>query len=940
MRRLALLLVSVAALAVLSLPFEVEVAQAADPTLTLNPSSGPPPDAAGTLSGGGWLCSGGSAPTGSVTLSGADGSAYINRDGSLGGEFQIFGGSAGQVVDVTVTAYCDGIVPVPIQKTAPFTFNAPTPAPTNTRPPTSTRTPVPTSTPTPLPATVPPPPPTNTPAPGVTPPTAAPTSPGAPSPVVTQPGETPASGESPTATPTAASEPPPGEEFLLFDGCTPASPVTLEFVPLYLVGTEQPDPKATGPGITVPAVQAGDGTGQLLFKPPEVPPGRLFRVTPKTDDGDCAPEEAAYWLPGERVVLVARLKSETTLEICRLGDKSPCEKPQVKGAFIHRGERPSIPNDAAAVEGEWDTEKQYFAEDLTKGLQRFRSATDLAVAGSGKLQASVLPFPKGAESDPSNVQGLVASWDIACVNCEFTVDLSPLAPAPKSASKSWYKSAFDVVAKPFKLAGDGVGYVFGKIGDLVGIGGDKKSPDEAVQAINPQLPQEKPSDSLVAGALNPLLQPTTYYFRLLLPVESNPSSNAASNPVRMQQVDKPEDIKIPVSTPTSTPTVSPYEVAIAGYHGILPPLNLNKICYVATQDAWLKTFIPTTYTTNKSDAITTSNMVHAGQLICQPDPEEPDIFEAILSWAEYVVDWASEAWSDLKAFAVDVVLKYTPLGALCTSVAKSDQCTAAFNMALDAVLVAAGIPPDIPNFHELMDQGLDYVAAQAAAQVGIPADVVQEAVKVGGPLAGMALDEAEAKLRAELEAQIKAKLGNVAKQIELDNAKNVSWVPDGIPVRKDDYLPPAATLIVTRKPGVPGGEDGCSLKISDTLKLSKEAIDKPLPGYEWVKSLPHPLNELNTYDLFADEAGGDIDKSMSVPALGAGESFTIPLTFRPDYYHSGWTPNGLIKTSQYISVWHYLHKAGMLHLSVFGSCGQAKLDTPADSSVIGAQVVP
>ena len=726
---------------------------------------------------------------------------------------------------------------------------------------------------------------------------------------------------------------------MLFDGCVPTSPVSLEFVPLYLVGTEPPDPKATGPGITVPAVQAGDGTGNLLFKPPEAQPGRLFRVTPKSDDGDCAPKEAAYWLPGEPVVLDMRLAAETTLEICRLGDKSPCEKPQVKGAFIHRGERPSIPNDTAAVEGEWDTEKQYFAEDLEKGLQRFRSATSLAVAGSGKLQASVLPFPKAAESDPSSVPGLVASWDIACVNCEFTVDLSPLAPKPKSAGKAWYKSAFDVVAKPFKLAGNGVSYVFGKVGDLVGLGGgDKKSSSEVVKAANPQLPEANPGDNLVAGALNPLLQPTTYYFRLLLPLESNPDNNAASNPVRMQQVDKPEDIKIPVTTPTSTPTVSPYEVVIAGYHGILPPLNTNKVCYIATQDAWLKDMTGA-YTTKKSEAIAPgAGDVHAGQLICEPDPHEPDVFESILSWAEYVVDWASTAWSDMKAFAVDIVLKYTPLGALCTSVAKADTCASAFNMALDAVLLAAGVPPDIPNFHELMNQGIDYVAAQAAAQVGIPADVVQEAVKVGGPYAGATLDYAEDKLREELQKQIKAKLGDVAKSMELDTAKAVSWVPDGIPVRKDDYLPPGATLIVKRKPGVPGGEDGCSLKISDTLKVPKELLDKPLPGYEWVKTLPHPLSELTTYDLFANEAGGDTDKSLAVPPLGPGESFTIPLTFRPDYYHSGWTPNGLIKTSQYISVWWYLHNAGMLHLSVYGSCGSTTLDVPAKGSVIGAAI--
>ncbi len=697
----------------------------------------------------------------------------------------------------------------------------------------------------------------------------------------------------------------------------PASPVSLEFVPLYLLGSEQPNPTATGPGFAVPAVQTSDGTGRLAFKPPDVEPGRLFRVTPKTDDGDCAPDgAAAYWLPGSALQLQTRIKSETTLEVCLPGDVTPCEYPEVKGVFIHRGDLPSSPDEAAssvAVSG-WGIEKTFWAEDLKKQKQRFRSTTNLAVAGSGKLQASVLPFPKGAEGDPSTVPGLVASWDVACVNCEFTVDLSPLAPPSPPAKKHWYKSVFDGVAKPFKLAGKGVSNMFGKAGDLVGLGGgDKKSSNEVVKAGKPQLPNTKPGDYLVAGAKNPLLQPTTYYFRLLVPLKSAPDSNAATNAVRMQQVDKPPEFKIPNPTATPIPTESPYEVSVAAYHGIVPPLNSNKVCYVATQDAWPKTFMaPIVYTTKKSEAYVTGTSldVHAGDLICQPDPHEPDIFEAILSWAEYVVDWTSQAWSDIKDFAVDVVLKYTPLGALCTSVAKKDTCTSAFNMALDAVLLAAGIPPDIPNFHELLDQGIDYVAAQAAAQVGIPPEVIKAATDAGGTYAGWAADAAEAELRKELQAQIKAKLGNAAKAIELGNAANVSWVPDGIPVRLDDFLPPAMTVIVKRKPGVPGGDDGCSLKISDTVNVSKETLDSPPPGYEWIKSLPHELSHLTSYDLFADEAGSGVDKSLSVPPLAEGESFTIPMTFKPNYYKSGWSPNGLIPTSQYISVWYFLHETG------------------------------
>ena len=50
--------------------------------------------------------------------------------------------------------------------------------------------------------------------------------------------------------------------------------------------------------------------------------------------------------------------------------------------------------------------------------------------------------------------------------------------------------------------------------------------------------------------------------------------------------------------------------------------------------------------------------------------------------------------------------------------------------ALDAALMALGIPPDIPSFEDLMDQGIEYMAAQAASQISIPPEVIEEAKKL------------------------------------------------------------------------------------------------------------------------------------------------------------------------------------------------------------------
>jgi hypothetical protein len=215
--------------------------------------------------------------------------------------------------------------------------------------------------------------------------------------------------------------------------------------------------------------------------------------------------------------------------------------------------------------------------------------------------------------------------------------------------------------------------------------------------------------------------PTTFYFRMLPLDEAQQLAGAMSNSVRLQQVDKPEEVKI--TLPTAAPTeVYPYEVQFLSYHGIIPPVVPNKVCYIATADAWPADFFGLKYTTDPSKAVSTGIPgVKKGQPICEPAPTEPSLLEAIVAWAEDSVNWASEAWSDLKAFAVDVILKYTPLGLQC-SVAEDagaipdGACASAFAIALDATLVALGIPPDIPNFDQLIDEGVTYLAAEVAAQ--------------------------------------------------------------------------------------------------------------------------------------------------------------------------------------------------------------------------------
>ena len=898
--------------------------------LVLNPNTGNPPSVTGSLGGVGWCYPG----TLTVSGLGVTGSASVSSIGNLSGTFTVTG-SAGQSRLVKVAEDCPGIVPIHVEDTKNFTFNAATPTPTVT--PTRTPTPLPAATWTPTPA---PAGPTWTPTPAAAGATATPTP---------QPGITavPVLPQGPSPTPTEAPLPviTSAPATITFGGCKPsASQIQVEFVPLYLMGVDAPSSEPSGPGIMVPAVQSPGDPTAYSFASPAAEPGRLFKYSAQLDDKDCPLETKAatgFWLPGNAIIIPVVLPGITTLEGCGLINKSPCALPLVKGAFVRSGEQPEYSESplASQTEGSWMVDLGYNkAGDLKGRNQRFRSTSNLTGDKSnklqGKLQASVLPFANGNEDDYFAPPGLVASWDVECLGCEFVVDLSPLAPASKPQSKSLLKKGVDVVEAPFKLAGKGAKKV-------VGIFKKKKSPPAGAKVGKILLPSTTASDYLVDGAANVLLQPTTFYFRLLPLNGEKKVAGAPSTIVRLQQVAN-IDFKFDI-TPTPTPTVSPYEVEIISYNGIIPPINEHKSpCYIVTQDAWPLDIFGH-YTTDPSKALI-SQGVKKGDSICEPEPEEPDIFEVIVSWAKSAVDWASKAWSDIKKFAVDVVLKYTPLGSICDSVGAKSACEAGLSTALNAALISMGIPPELPNFDQLVDQGIDYLAAQAAAQMAIPPEVVKAATDQGGVYAGLALGVAEEKLREELKSQIKANMADGIKSIQLGYAASVSWVTDGIPVRPDDYQPPGMTIRVTRKPGVPGGDQGCTATVRDNLQLDAALLQNPPAGYEnFVKNLPHPLSQLTPYDFFANEADltsqgfpGGSDKVLSVPPLAPGESFTIPMTFVPNYYKNGWQPLGGVSTSLFIGVWLFMHDFGTVHMNVSG-CGGATLVVPANWNYVATE---
>jgi hypothetical protein len=381
------------------------------------------------------------------------------------------------------------------------------------------------------------------------------------------------------------------------------------------------------------------------------------------------------------------------------------------------------------------------------------------------------------------------------------------------------------------------------------------------------------------------------------------------------------ELKIVIPTATPTPGPSPYEVQIVSYHGIIPPLDYCTYgegydSYVVMQDAWWdKSKVGVYYTTKAVPG--SAPFYKKGDVLCEPAPEEPSVWDKVGDWVSGAWNWVSEAYDDLKSTVVSAVGFFIP------DVVCPDSCVAAL---LDVAMVSMGIPPDIPNLDQLMSEGLDYLAQQTVSQIGLPPEVLNQT----GPYAGMLLSEAEAKFKEEAQAKLTEGLQQGVKQIQLGYADSVGWLPKGVPVRPNEYRQPGMSIKVTRKVGVPGGEAGCTANVFDSLTIDQSKLDTPPPGYAiGFKELndKHALVSGKIYDLF-------VDLTLPVPPLAPGSSVTIPMIFRPNVYNSGWSPWGSVETTDYFKAWGFMEMLGDIHLSVSG-CGSATLDVAA-SGMYGA----
>jgi LysM repeat protein len=521
----------------------------------------------------------------------------------------------------------------------------------------------------------------------------------------------------------------------------------------------------------------------------------------------------------------------------------------------------------------WIQEVTFPKDSKNKNVELFWQ-TDVSGAKNGLLQISLFPFFNSTAAD--SVYGKVVAEG------RSTVD-------------------FD---NPFETKKQGPAWTI-NLGNQSETG--KQSPSLAVD-LSGILPGKNYGSnfekSIAVKAQQPgLLQNNFFYYIRVLPVKSDGTMGSPSNtctvhivppekqePIKIYSPPKALDVKIkefrPVHFPeagTRTGEVQCDTDSVVWLSGSMNPINVS-----ASQ-----TFRP-------------SPFMGIG---------EKGPFESFCDFVSSGLAWVSGAYDYLKNQVVDAVS-----GVLCQG---NSDCASLVSAGLDAGLVALGLPPDIPNFNDLSEQGLDYLTKEIADQAGCEA----------------CADAVKDKLHTLLESR--KNIGNA--WLDEGTAHGMGIEPfiiisgSGHWYQRAMNYPARVTVDITRSSDPARNEDYDTFKKYYYLRIDFPAVNDTIGS--------GTLTAIGLNDVQVPYHGplqGNLFKSVMVPLppLKPGETITLPINLlRTDYWvpghkeaMGGWTTietyDGYVTNSSNWDDWWILYYNAKLNIRASTIC-YAGTGTPA-----------
>jgi hypothetical protein len=214
-------------------------------------------------------------------------------------------------------------------------------------------------------------------------------------------------------------------------------------------------------------------------------------------------------------------------------------------------------------------------------------------------------------------------------------------------------------------------------------------------------------------------------------------------------------------------------------------------------------------------------------------------FQDLVSFVSKVTSWVSKAYADLKSGLIKFVASSFPAG-------WQGLIEKALTAVVDYGLASIGIPPTLPNFDELSELGIDYLATVAMESANIPAN---ELIEYG-----------KDKLTDELAGGLKK---NITSSTTTSSPNPMNW--NFIKLDPGDLYRPAYMTVELYNPNdiaTPEGMLNCT--VDTMLDLSLNGTDPNVTSL--YKSYGSPL-----IYLYKPVIG------MKIPAIEPGERLTVPI---------------------------------------------------------------
>lgn len=170
-----------------------------------------------------------------------------------------------------------------------------------------------------------------------------------------------------------------------------------------------------------------------------------------------------------------------------------------------------------------------------------------------------------------------------------------------------------------------------------------------------------------------------------------------------------------------------------------------ETCYRVTKDHKILSFGQAGFTVwdmlaaNHMSGVGYGGVAKRGKGFCVPPSSGDDdgwvesffdsfgsVLTGVIDGIGQLVNYTANLWEEIQDAVVDVAASAVDSVGI-IDCGQGSTCRAALETGLEIGLASMGLPPSLPNFEELIDHGVDYLAAQVAAQAGVPSVVADYA---------------------------------------------------------------------------------------------------------------------------------------------------------------------------------------------------------------------